>query len=60
MADGEGGLGGREVVIVKVALTPAGRGHPEEGLVSLAIKGEGSNPFGPVAEIQLPSEVRSS
>jgi acetyl-CoA acyltransferase len=31
MADGNGKLGGREVVIVEAARTPVGRGHPEKG-----------------------------
>ncbi len=31
MADGNGRLGGREVVIVEAARTPVGRGHPEKG-----------------------------
>ncbi len=31
MAKGNGGFGGREVVIVEAARTPIGRGHPEKG-----------------------------
>src|SRR6195952_1169578 len=31
MADGNGKLGGREVVIVEAVRTPVGRGHPEKG-----------------------------
>ncbi len=31
MADGNGRLNGREVVIVEAVRTPVGRGHPEKG-----------------------------